>query len=286
MMISNLDLKVAISSKNISISENNLNCADIFLIIFQVCDSRQCDQLDIKIETRAEFDLHSRERQHSSKVSFIGDRILPQIAKNQKNYTKVEIGNEVYEIGNFVQICSIDPSAPPYIGKILSLFTDGHDKIGHVRWFTLGEHTILGSVADPKELFAGRACEDFQLFNVLRKLDIQYWDVSDDWAMLGGTPESIVTPTTELGGSKGSYWYRHLYDPKAARFENVPKMFLNDDPQGLECNSCATFDDILASKKPIYSDDDKQHSFKYNGIHYRVGDGVMLLPKTLRLSNR
>ena len=67
--------------------------------------------------------------------------------------------------------------------------------MAHVRWFAIGHDTVLGNVADPKELFVVYDCEDIELHDIIKKLNIEYCPVPPTWAMLGGTPESLVTPT-------------------------------------------------------------------------------------------
>ena len=56
----------------------------------------------------------------------------------------------------------------------------------------------------------------------MRLIQIQYQGIPENWSQLGGTSDSIVTPTTHIGGIDGIYWYRKLYHPDTARYEEVP----------------------------------------------------------------
>ena len=77
--------------------------------------------------------------------------------------------------------------------------------------------TYLIYVTDPKEVFAIHDCEDVQLHRFMRLIQIQYQGIPENWSQLGGTSDSIVTPTTHIGGIDGIYWYRKLYHPDTAR---------------------------------------------------------------------
>ena len=77
---------------------------------------------------------------------------------------------------------------------------------------------LVTLVADPKELFVVHDCEDIECHDFIKKVNIEYWQVPENWATLGGTPESIVTPTTYIGNQGGIFWYRLMYDPQTARY--------------------------------------------------------------------
>ena len=84
-------------------------------------------------------------------------------------------------------------------------------------------------MADPKEVFAVYDCEDVELYRFIRPLHIQYSPIPNNWSSLGGTPESIITPTTHIGGHEQILWYRKLYDSYTAAFLEVPEMLLQED---------------------------------------------------------
>ena len=74
-------------------------------------------------------------------------------------------------------------------------------------------------MADSKELFTVMDCEDIKLDTLIQPITIEHCPISlDDWAMIGGTNESIVTPTTHIADQENVYWYRHFYDPSCARY--------------------------------------------------------------------
>ena len=78
-------------------------------------------------------------------------------------------------------------------------------------------------------MFAVHDCEDIEIYRFIKPLHIQYSPVPENWSILGGTPESIVTPTTHIGGQEQILWYRKLYQPDTAGFLEVPQILLNDD---------------------------------------------------------
>ena len=58
----------------------------------------------------------------------------------------------------------------------------------------------------------------FQLDTIIQPITVEHCPISlDDWSMMGGTIESIVTPTTHIADQEYVYWYRHFYDPSCAR---------------------------------------------------------------------
>ena len=57
-----------------------------------------------------------------------------------------------------------------------------------------------------------------QLDTIIQPITVEHCPISlDDWSMMGGTIESIVTPTTHIADQEYVYWYRHFYDPSCAR---------------------------------------------------------------------
>ena len=132
-----------------------------------------------------------------------------------------EVNNETYEVGDFAEVLPEDVNSKPYICKVISIFSIEKKfsslKAAHVRWFARGENTIFGDIADPKEVFALYDCEDYELNRFMRKIEIQFIGTPENWKDLGGTSDSIVTPSTFIGGSDNIFWYRKSYHPDTAR---------------------------------------------------------------------
>ena len=200
-------------------------------------------------------------------------------------YEKVEINKETYQIGDFAEVIPEDSNSKPYICKIINLFQikkrSSVIKAAHVRWFARGENTIFGDIADPKEVFAIHDCEDVELHRFMRLIQIQYQGIPENWSQLGGTSDSIVTPTTHIGGIDGIYWYRKLYHPDTARYEEVPPMLLHDD-DGRACFTCSHLENKRRSQIPILDEDFETNSniLLFKDQVFRIGSGVMVLPET------
>ena len=98
---------------------------------------------------------------------------------DQTFYQMVIINGVNYEIGDHAEVVPVDEDCTPFYCKIISLSLLKLDKkrtekIAHVRWFDLGENTVLGDTADPKELFAVYNCEDTALEDFIRPIFIQH----------------------------------------------------------------------------------------------------------------
>ena len=246
-----------------------------------VCDSRQCDNSEIIFE--ADEDQEIRHKKAKSHEIEFGNKFAEKDGKTY--YDSVTIKGKKYDRNDHAQLVPIDPMASAQFCKILSLYQDKNKrKAAHVRWFALGQDTVLGNVADPKELFAVYDCEDVLLEDFIRKVDIQYTPISsaEEWQMAGGTRDSIITPTTHIGNQKDLYWYRHMYDPDLARFEKVPDILLEEvDP--LICQSCLHLNGEFLNKSPYLTE---ENVLCIRGQEFKVGDGVMLLPRTLKMDLR
>ena len=252
-----------------------------------ICDRRQCENSDIQMISQ---DESSNYNEKNAKTSFSENDVLE--VKNMTTYfERVEINKETYQIGDFAEVIPEDSNSKPYICKIIALFQIKQKssviKAAHVRWFARGENTIFGDIADPKEVFAIHDCEDVQLHRFMRLIQIQYQGIPENWSQLGGTSDSIVTPTTHIGGIDGIYWYRKLYHPDTARYEEVPPMLLHDD-DGKACFTCSHLENKRRSQIPILEEDFETDSntLLFKDQVFRIGSGVMVLPNTFEISIR
>ena len=179
-----------------------------------ICDRRQCEDSDIQMFTPKDLSIDKKEK--DSKIVFSKDDVI-EVKTETSHYSKVEINDESYNIGDFAEVYPEDSNSKPYIAKIIAIIKEKNVKAAHVRWFARGENTIFGDIADPKEVFAIYDCEDVELYRFMRILHIQYSPIPENWSNLGGTTDSIVTPSTHIGGEDGIFWYRKLYNPDTAR---------------------------------------------------------------------
>ena len=138
-------------------------------------------------------------------------------------------------------------------------------------------------MADPKEVFAVYDCEDIELYRFIKPLHIQYSPVPDNWSSLGGTTESIVTPTTHIGGQDQILWYRKLYDPDTAGFLEVPPILLHDD-DGITCFTCSHFESEFNNQTPLF--EESSNTFVYKQQTFTKNCAVMLTPNSFNLTFR
>ena len=133
----------------------------------------------------------------------------------------MEVNKETYNVGDFAEILPEDTDSKPYFCKVISISSRQKkfsiEKAAHVRWFARGENTIFGDLADPKEVFAIYDCEDVELYRFMRKIQIQFIPIAENWKDQGGTSDSIVTPSTHIGAGDNIFWFRKSYHPDTAR---------------------------------------------------------------------
>ncbi len=67
------------------------------------------------------------------------------------------------------------------------------------------------------------------------------------------------------------------------RFECIPHMLLEDDPNDMQCESCIYLNSKFKNESPYLEDD---NTLCVHGQKFSVGDGVMLLPKSFHLKVR
>ena len=185
--------------------------------MLQVCRKRECEEDLIKIDDDNEK-AFVRKREKSTNIKFLDDG---DTIDERTFYTQVKIDEEEYEIGDYGMTIGSD-TGPNLIVQIISIYKERNKKCAHVRFFVGGPETILGEIADPKELFALKHCETIPLYFLLRKVQVEYHAIPKNWNLLGGDPDSIPTPTTNRAGESGIYWYRHLYIYEKGRFEKIP----------------------------------------------------------------
>ena len=69
------------------------------------------------------------------------------------------------------------------------------------------------------------SCETIQLLEVEDKAWVAYWPGHSDFKELGNTERSTETPSRSLAANQ--YWYRLQYNSTCARFETVPREWID-----------------------------------------------------------
>ena len=168
-----------------------------------------------------------------------------------------------------------DRSVAHYPGRLLVLERRGGEELAHVQWLARGKDTVLGNTGDVRELFLTRECEDVELSNLSRVLDLKHRPVTDieAWKRVGGTEEAI--DDKNVGGQDG--WWRQLYQPEHGRFSYPEQEELK---LGSSCYFCQKKEEQREQEKVAWSDDGSW--VRIGGTTYTMGDFVLLEDDTLK----
>ncbi|NXD60431.1 DNMT1 methyltransferase, partial [Corvus moneduloides] len=201
----------------------------------------------------------------------------------------------------------------PVLLRVTAMWEDSSGQMFHAHWFCPGSDTVLGATSDPLELFLVDECEDMQLSYIHGKVNVIYKAPSDNWSMEVGTAPrgpahagSGADPGdpgvfSQQGGldmeikmvedDGRTYFYQMWYDQEYARFESPPSTQPSEDNKYKFCMSCARLDEVRHKEIPKVAEPLEEGDGKMfyavatkNGVQYRVGDGVYLLPDAFSFS--
>ncbi|KAF6017679.1 DNMT1 [Bugula neritina] len=215
-------------------------------------------------------------------VKFIGEPL--DTVKSKEYYSKVQIGGQEYNIGDFVAVADEDRPAVNDIGRIEYMWKDskGGSHL-HVHWFTRATDTVLEEAGDKTELFLVDECDDMEAASIEGRADVIYQKPAEDWFDLGG----LVDGQSPIPADQdNSFFCQKWYDSKLARFEDIP-VVKNIDQKAKFCDACVRNAekekekmvvgqklDSSTGKKSLYD------TVEYQGHKYRVGGGCFLDPDT------
>ena len=228
---------------------------------------------------------HHRAMRGHGGITWVGD---PVGEEKQKTYfAEVQIGQERFRAGDAALFCCQDEAtseANTYVRRLEHLYErDDLDKtkMAHVSWFARGSETVLGDVADEREVFRLIRCSEERLSNIVGRASVSYWPQHQDWRKLGGNKEDAREPPVDEE-DPDSYWYRMSYDPECARFEHAPFHTVKSKA----CSVCPEFEDAKAKASveafgllDCKSDERGRFQwagFKAMGARFVVGDAVFL----------
>ncbi|CAM5118365.1 unnamed protein product [Natator depressus] len=221
-----------------------------------------------------------KKKQNKSRISWVGEPIKRDGKKDY--YQKVCIDSETLEVGDCVSVSPDEPSKPLYLARVTALWEDSSGQMFHAHWFCQGIDTVLGKTSDSLELFLVDECEDMQLSYIHGKVNVVYKAPSENWALEGGLDMEIKM--VEDDGR--TYFYQMWYDQEYARFESPPKTQPSEDNKYKFCMSCARLDEVRQKEilKVMEPQEEVDGKMFYglatkNGVQYRIGDGVFLLPE-------
>ncbi|XP_027811054.2 DNA (cytosine-5)-methyltransferase 1 isoform X1 [Marmota flaviventris] len=263
----------------------------------QACLKRRCPNMAMKeadddeevdddipeVPSPKKMHQGKKKKQNKDRISWVGEAVKTDGKKSY--YRQVCIDAETLEVGDCVSVIPDDSSKPLYLARVTALWEDnGNGQMFHAHWFCAGTDTVLGATSDPLELFLVDECEDMQLSYIHSKVKVIHKAPSENWAMEGGMdPESMLPGDHDDGKT---YFYQFWYDQDYARFESPPKTQPTEDNKFKFCASCARLAEMRQKEIPraleqLVDLDSKilYSSATKNGILYRVGDGVYLLPE-------
>uniref|UniRef100_A0A803TQR8 DNA (cytosine-5)-methyltransferase n=1 Tax=Anolis carolinensis TaxID=28377 RepID=A0A803TQR8_ANOCA len=269
----------------------------------QACFQRRCPNLAVKeADDDEEVDdnipevpspkkmLQGRKKKQSkSRISWVGHPVKSDGKKDY--YQKVCIDSETLQIGDCVSVSPDEPTKALYLARITAMWEDvnSSEPMFHVHWFCRGTDTVLGATSDPLELFLVDECEDMQLSYIHGKVNVLYKAPSENWSLEGGLDVEIKM--VEDDGR--TYFYQMWYDQEYARFETPPKIQPTEDNIHKFCMSCIRLDEVRQKEIPRVLEPQEESEGKMfysmamkNGVQYRVGDGVFLLPDAFSFSLR
>uniref|UniRef100_A0A8C9MZI2 DNA methyltransferase 1 n=1 Tax=Serinus canaria TaxID=9135 RepID=A0A8C9MZI2_SERCA len=226
-----------------------------------------------------------KKKQNKSRISWVGEPIKSDGKKDY--YQRVCIDSETLEVGDCVSVSPDDPTKPLYLARVTAMWEDSSGQMFHAHWFCPGSDTVLGATSDPLELFLVDECEDMQLSYIHGKVNVIYKAPSDNWAMEGG----LDTEIKMVEDDGRTYFYQMWYDQEYARFESPPGTQPTEDNKYKFCMSCARLDEVRHKEIPKVAEPLEEADGKMfyavatkNGVQYRVGDGVYLLPDAFSFS--
>uniref|UniRef100_A0A8C3UIA6 DNA (cytosine-5)-methyltransferase n=1 Tax=Catharus ustulatus TaxID=91951 RepID=A0A8C3UIA6_CATUS len=226
-----------------------------------------------------------KKKQNKSRICWVGEPVKSDGKRDY--YQRVCIDSETLEVGDCVSVSPDDPTKPLYLARVTAMWEDSGGQMFHAHWFCPGSDTVLGATSDPLELFLVDECEDMQLSYIHGKVNVIYKAPSDNWAMEGG----LDTEMKMVEDDGRTYFYQMWYDQEYARFESPPAARPSDDNKYKFCMSCARLDEVRHKEIPKVAEPLEEADGKMfygvatkNGVQYRVGDGVYLLPDAFSFS--
>uniref|UniRef100_S4RAY1 DNA (cytosine-5-)-methyltransferase 1 n=1 Tax=Petromyzon marinus TaxID=7757 RepID=S4RAY1_PETMA len=252
---------------------------------FEESDSEEVN----KIHQKKVTDI-KKKKKSKSQISWIGE---PQKTETERKYfQRVRLDDEELGVGDCVVVCPDDPSKPLFPARITSMWEEENgEKWFHPHWFCRGPDTVLGETSDPLELFLVDECEDMLLSYVYGKVSVTYKAPSPNWFMEGGM--ETEEEKTSKDDEEKSFFYQLWYDPEYARFESPPEVTPAEENKFKFCASCVRLSELTQRETPCVEtrlddpEDDAIVTYMLalkDGVEYRVGDGVYLMPDAFNFS--
>ncbi|NWX44465.1 DNMT1 methyltransferase, partial [Steatornis caripensis] len=228
-----------------------------------------------------------KKKQNKSRISWVGEPIRVRPPPGGA-CSVCDGGCVARRRGDLTALPFLVPCNPgSFPVRVTAMWEDSSGQMFHAHWFCPGSDTVLGATSDPLELFLVDECEDMQLSYIHGKVKVIYKAPSENWSMEGGLDMEIKM--VEDDGR--TYFYQMWYDQEYARFESPPKTQPTEDNKYKFCMSCTRLDEVRHKEIPKVAEPLEEGDGKMfyamatkNGVQYRVGDGVYLLPEAFSFS--
>ena len=170
-----------------------------------------------------------------------------------------------------------DRSVRHYPARVIYLKKGEAEDIVHVQWLARGNDTVLGNTSDPREFFLTRECENVNISDVSKMLDLKQRKILDfeAWRKEGGTEKAIAGP--RAGGQDG--WWRQIYIPEHGRFEYPQERDLTLG-EGDFCRVCSDIKEAGEEARVAWAKDGSW--VRMAGTKFNKGDFIMIEDETLR----
>ncbi|XP_076903483.1 DNA (cytosine-5)-methyltransferase 1B-like [Bidens hawaiensis] len=205
-------------------------------------------------------------------INWVG-KAVGKIGNGYALYKEAVIRGEVIGLGSSVMV-------EDSVYYVEYLFEDSASKkFVHGRLMLKGSETVLGNVANERELFLTNDCVDFELDDVIQPLIVQIRTLAwgHEQRKSNASFDKMDRAKAEDRKSKGlpvEYYCKSLYLPQKGAFFS-----LKTDKMGLGngfCYSCEITE--KEKKKEVFEVNELKTSLTYMGTEYRVDDFVYVGP--------
>ncbi|GLV37979.1 Lysine demethylase 2 [Carabus blaptoides fortunei] len=235
----------------------------------QACIRRRCPNLAIQVAEDSENeDVYEDSRILLKKSYSAAKQVLHPVhwtnsavaqRGGRKYYRAALVGTMHVQSGDYVMLHPTNPSQSLLIAKVVYMFEEQPaGKMFHAHLLCRACDTILGEVADPRELFVVDECDTCPLGAIVRKTNVLLKDTASDIEEME------------------DFFVQKKYDRLLARFEDFNREN-NDDKLGYKaCEVCRKKRRKRIAETPRVVN----NMIYWRGEEYRTGCGVYLVPGT------
>ena len=180
----------------------------------RVCRERICLELDVA-EMPADSGqerLNNTQGHHWIRVEIVESLI-------NSCHPAALVDGTRFEVGDFALMPperGAESSSRWRIGRIMGLFRHSGQNLAHVQFFARGVNTVLGMLADEKELFETLECGEVYLRDLRRRVHVTHRSAE---RLFGNSGDGCGNQDWD---GVADYWYRFRYDKRQPTFITAP----------------------------------------------------------------